>query len=128
MGMLQIVLTRNRKPICNIWRCSAENWGCVTEFLDNSVDRYLGIRSTGSARLAVLRSFANDSHSIAWTMNTQSCRTLLASPLDLYEHSSGQIRWINTLRVSLKLLALAFVTGPIGTWIGLILHFLAVLS
>ena len=118
--MLQIVLTRKRKPIFDIWRCSAENGGHGVEFLDNSVDRFLGIRSTNSAMLAVLWSFAYDSHSNAWNTDTQSCTTLLPSPLDLHEHSSAQMCWI-------KYIKSLFVTGPIGTWIGSALHLLAVL-
>ena len=126
IGMLEIILTWNKKLISDIWHCSAKNWSRSAEFLDKSVNQRLGIRSTGFARLAVLWSFTNNSLSIAWTTNTQSCRTLLASPLDLHKLSLAQICWINTSRVYLNFLALALVTGPIGTWIRSTLQLLVV--
>ena len=126
--MLQIILTRNKKLISDILHCGAKNWSRSAKFLDKTVDRKLGIWLTDSAKLAILRSSANECHSTAKTTDTQSCRTLLASPLDLQELSSVQIRWINTLRVSLNLLALTLVTGSIGAWIGSTLHLLVVSS
>ena len=44
--MLQIVLTRNRKPICDSWCYDAENGGHSVEFLDNLVNRFCQIGSS----------------------------------------------------------------------------------
>ena len=58
--MFEIILTRNRKPICNIWHPSAVTWSCSAKPLDKSVDQKLGIRSTEFIRLQIPRSSAND--------------------------------------------------------------------
>ena len=122
--MLQIILTWTRKPIHDSWHYSPENGGHDTEFLENFVNQFLGIQSIGCARLVVLWSFAHDSHSNTQTTDTQSCTTLLSPLLDLHKLSLAQMCWINALRISLNFWALAFVTGPTGTWIRSMLHLL----